>query len=101
MKLQCGYIPGTKSMCYHPIKNVKFWGSSWTTCRILLNNKTLHTINNNNNTITVEQITNDSYGIELQVNGQKIYEDPHLYYVDLVFDSTPNYELIDSMIVDH
>ena len=26
MKLQCGYIPGTQSLCYHPIKNIKFWG---------------------------------------------------------------------------
>jgi hypothetical protein len=101
MNLQCGYIPGTESMCYHPIQNIDFWGSNWNNCQILLNGKTLHTIINNNKKFTVEQSLNNSYGIELQVNGQKIYEHRQLYYVDLVFDSAPDYELIESMIVDH
>jgi hypothetical protein len=101
MNLQCGYLPETKSSCYHPVQNVNFWGSNWKTCQVILNEKTLHTITNNSRKITVEQSINNSYGIELRVNGQKIYEHPQLYYVELVFDSPPEYELIKSMIVDH
>lgn len=101
MKLQCGYLPGTNSMCYHPIQNVKFWGDNWKTCNIVLDGKIIKTITNNNQTVIVEQELNNSYGIELKVNGQKIYEHFYVYYVDLVFDSQPEYELIESMIVDH
>ena len=101
MKLQCGYLPETKSSCYHPIKNVKFWGKNWKSCQVILDGKIIFTITNNNQPVTVEQTQNNSYGIELKVNGQKIYEYNYLYCVDLVFDSTPDYELIDSMIVDH
>jgi len=101
MKIQCGYIPGTNSSCYHPIKNVKFWGENWNDCQVILNGKNIHTIKNNNQPFTVELVSNISYGIELRVTGQKIYEHPQLYHVDLVFDSIPEYELIESMIVDH
>ena len=100
MNLQCGYLPETKSSCYHPVQNVNFWGSNWKTCQVILDKKTLHTITNNNKKFTVEQTLNNSYGIELRVNGQKIYEHPQLYYVELIFDSTPDYELIQTIIVD-
>lgn len=101
MKLQCGYLPGTNSMCYHPIQNVKFWGDNWKTCNIVLDGKTIKTITNNNQTVIVEQEHNNSYEIEFKVNEQTIYKQRYLYFVDLIFDSPPEYELIDSMIVDH
>jgi hypothetical protein len=101
MNLQCGYLPETKSSCYHPVQNVNFWGSNWNNCQILLNGKTLHTITNNNRKYNVCLNQNNSYGIELRVNEQKIYEHPQLYYVELIFDSPPEYELIQTMIVDH
>lgn len=101
MKLQCGYLPGTRSMCYHPIKNIKFWGENWKTCQVVLDDKIIFVISNNNRTVTIEQEHNNSYDIELKVNEQTIYKQRYLYFVDLIFDSPPEYELIDSMIVDH
>ena len=101
MKLQCGYLPGTDSACYHPIQNVKFWGNAWKECKIIYKDQVVHTVTNNNQPFLIELGHNDSYGIELKVNGEKIYEYRYLFYVDLVFDSQPEYELIESMIVDH
>lgn len=102
MILQCGYLPGTNSMCYHPIQNVSFWGVNWSTCNIILNNKIIYTIQNNGSTkYVIEQISNDDYKIELKVNNNKIYQHGQLYYVDLEFDFSPEYELVESLIVDH
>lgn len=101
MKLQCGYLPGTNSMCYHPIQNLKFWGVNWKTCQVILDEKPIHTITNNQQSYLVELTHNNSYKCELKVNDKKIYEHPHLFFVDLVFDFEPEYELIKSMIVDH
>jgi hypothetical protein len=101
MNIQCGYLPGTNSSCYHPIQNVKFWGKNWKTCKVILGETTIYTIINNQQSYLVEQTSNDQYKIELKINGQKIYEYNYLYFVNLVFDQTPQYELEKSMIVDH
>jgi len=101
MKLQCGYIPGTNSMCQHPIQNVKFWGTNWKTCFIIQNGKIIHNITNNNEIVKVEQVLNNLYEIELQVNGQVVFKYEYLYYVDLIFDSQIEYEISNEIIVDH
>ena len=102
MKLQCGYIPGTQSMCYHPIKNIKFWGSSWSTCTVSVNGKILKVIVNENVPVTIiQKHKNGEYLIELTVNGESIYEQQYLYHADLEFEGIPEYELSDNMIVDH
>jgi len=107
MKLQCGYLPGTNSLCYNPIQNVKFWGNTWKSCQFILDDKIIYTLTNNhvnnNKSYLIEQHKNNSDKIELRVNGQKVYDQKYLYCVDIVFDSDsqPEYELIESMIVDH
>jgi hypothetical protein len=104
MKLQCGYIPGTQSMCYHPIKNIKFWGSAWSTCTVSLNGKILKVIVNENVPVTIIQKYKDGAYlnlIELTINEESIYDQKYLYHVDLEFEGIPEYELLDNMIVDH
>lgn len=100
MNLQCGYIPGTQSMCYHPVQNVTFWGNNWTNCHIILNGKIIHTIKNNNKRFEVS-LTSNNNNIELRVNDSIVHAQHQLYYVDLKFDSSPFYVLTKSMIVDH
>jgi len=102
MILQCGYIPGTDSQCYHPVQNVEFWGSEWTVCKVILNGSIIGTINNLKEIINVSIVPNQKlHSIDLQVNQKKIYGDPQLYYVNLEFDGNPEYKLFKSMIVDH
>jgi hypothetical protein len=101
MKLQCGYLPGTDSMCYHPIQNLKFWGKSWNICNFVLNGETIYTLENNNLVYNINFGHFNSYNIGIQINNENIYEQHQLYYIDLEFDFEPEYEIIKSMIVDH
>ena len=102
MKLQCGYIPGTQSMCYHPIKNIKFFGSNWLTCTVIIHGKIITVIKNENVPVIIkQQYQNNTYVLELTVNNKSVYSQQYLFHVDLEFTGTPEYEMINDMIVDH
>jgi hypothetical protein len=102
MNLQCGYLPGTNSSLYHPIQNVKFWGDKWKTCRIVVNDKTIKTIMNENISYEIDiNFNSKSYNVGLFLNNKIIYEHKYLYHAELVFDGTPEYEFKKTMLIDH
>ena len=102
MKLLCGYLPNTPSSGYfYPIQTIKFWGIQWKKCVVNLDGKIIAIISNQNEPVHIDQRQTNDYSIELTVNGNVIHSQRRLFYVELDFDEDPEYELIESMIVDH
>lgn len=87
--IQCGYLPNTKSVRYHPIQNIMLCPSEcWYRAEIIYIKdgvaNTIFTIGNIFNTnfnITMSD-TNDNT-IVLLVNNKIVMEDQHLFYVEI------------------
>lgn len=102
-----GYIPGTKSMRYHPIKNI-FTKDNWNTAIIKVineyypeNNKNILIQMDKNEKESLFQIKMDNdYKLKLYYNDKEIYSDDHLYYYEITFDLKIDIELRDGMIYD-
>jgi hypothetical protein len=87
----CGYLPGTESVRYHPVQNIRLTESDdWSRAEICYTDKetkltkTLYTIGNIPNTsYNIVMLDTHNYMIALYVNGKLVIELQHLFHVEI------------------
>jgi hypothetical protein len=97
-----GYLKGTQSMRYHPIRNIVLKPFGWKYVNLYINGELITKICNSGKQINFEQKLLDDYYIVLEVNGCEYYKNKQVYEytLDIDCDDTNIVEYSDSMIYD-
>jgi hypothetical protein len=104
MLVHGGYLKGTQSMRYHPIKNIILKPDNWKSLNLLINGDLITKICNTGSIINFKQILSDDYNIVLTVNGYEYYKNKQVYEytLDIICENdNDNFiEYSDDMIYD-
>jgi hypothetical protein len=102
MIIKGGYITGTNSARFHPIKNIKIKKSDdWTRISVKVHNQTISVCNIGTDVSISLQMLND-YNIGLIINNKEHYKNPQLYEFEVTIDSDNEsiVQIINETIID-